>query len=142
MQQTDLIGTWRLLSYQSRTVDGSVNYPLGRDAVGYIIYTHDGHMAVSMMATGRPPYADGDIMGGTVEEKAAAAENYVSYCGRYEVKGDSVFHDIEVAFFPNRIGTSQRRFFEFSEDRLVLTTPTMLISGEEQTGHIVWERAD
>ena len=141
MRRNEITGTWRLLSYEAHGSDGSVSYPLGRDAVGYIMYTDDGFMSVAMMTAGRRSYADGDIRGGTDEEKLAAADGYVSYCGRYEVRGDSVFHHVEVAFFPNRVGTSQRRFMHFDGDRLLLTTPPMLMSGKEQEGRILWERA-
>ena len=141
MRRDEITGTWRLLSYETHDSDGTVSYPLGRDAVGYILYTHDGFMSVAMMSAGRRSYADGDLRGGTDQEKLAAAESYVSYCGRYEVRDDSVFHHVEVAFFPNRVGTSQRRFIHFDGERLVLTTPSMLIEGKEQVGRILWERA-
>ena len=141
MLRDEITGTWRLLSYEARSSDGSVSYPLGRDAVGYIMYTEDGFMSVSMMASARRRYADGDLRGGTDEEKLAAADSYVSYCGRYEIQDDSVFHHVEVAFFPNRVGTSQRRFIQLDGDRLLLTTSAMLIAGKEQAGHILWERA-
>ena len=135
-------GTWRLLSYEAHGDDGSVSYPLGPDATGYITYTDDGFMSMSMMAAGRRGYATMDLLGGSREEKLAAAEGYFSYCGRYEIQGDVVLHLIEVAFYPNRVGSSQRRFFRLSGDRLLLKTPPMLIEGQERVGHILWARAD
>ena len=141
MRQHSVIGTWRLVSYEARAADGAVSYPLGRDAIGYITYTDDGRMSVAMMSAGRTGYASSDLRGGTVEEKLAAAETYISYCGSYEVQGDVVVHHVEVAFFPNRVGTSQRRTFEISGDTLRLSTPPMLIAGVEQTGHLLWKRA-
>ncbi len=142
MQPNEITGTWRLLAYEGRGVDGSVSYPLGRDPVGYITYTEDGFMSVSMMAAGRRGSATLDLLGGSTEEKLAAAEGYFSYCGRYEVQGAAVLHHIEVAFYPNRVGSSQRRFFELNGDRLLLKTPPMLIEGREQVGHILWRRAN
>ena len=50
--------------------------------LGYIIDTADGYTSVSMVSDGRRNYADGDLRGGTVEERLAAAESYISYCGR------------------------------------------------------------
>ena len=49
MEANPLVGAWRLVSYEGRTGD-NVLYPLGEDATGYIMYTHDGYMSVSMMA--------------------------------------------------------------------------------------------
>jgi hypothetical protein len=38
MVSNPLIGTWRLLSWENRSVDdGQVSYPLGKDATGYIM---------------------------------------------------------------------------------------------------------
>ena len=141
MRQHSIIGTWSLVSYEARTADSVVSYPLGRDAIGYIMYMADGHMSVAMMSADRTSYASGDLRGGTVEEKLAAAETYVSYCGGYELQEDVVVHHVEVAFFPNRVGTFQQRTFKISGDTLQLSTPPMLIAGVEQTGHLVWKRA-
>jgi Lipocalin-like domain len=45
MASNPLIGTWRLLSWQNRSVeDGQLSYPLGEDATGYIIYNEDGYI--------------------------------------------------------------------------------------------------
>ena len=60
-------------------------------------------MSVAMMAANRLKFGAGDIAiaGGTDEEKVAAADTYLSYCGRYEIQGEKVVHHIEVSFFPN-----------------------------------------
>ncbi len=44
MTSNPLIGTWRLISWENRSVDGQISYPLGKDAVGYIMYHQDGYM--------------------------------------------------------------------------------------------------
>jgi Lipocalin-like domain len=36
MSANPLIGTWRLLSWKNRTLDGEVSHPLGEDASGYL----------------------------------------------------------------------------------------------------------
>jgi hypothetical protein len=141
MSRASIVGTWKLTNYEAHGEDGSVSCPLGPDAVGYLIYTDDGFMSVAMMSSGRQSYAQEDLLGGTDAEKLAAAEGFFSYCGRYEIDGDSVLHLIEVAFFPNRIGSTQRRYFRLEGDRLLLTTPPMTIKGVRKIGHIHWERA-
>ena len=37
MINDEFIGTWKLVSLESRTVDGRVSYPLGRDVTGTIV---------------------------------------------------------------------------------------------------------
>jgi hypothetical protein len=88
-----LIGTWRLLSWENRSVeDGQVSYPLGEDATGYIMYNDDGYMFVAIMAPNRLRFAADDLLSATKEEEAQAEETYVSYCGRYDFEGDTVVH--------------------------------------------------
>jgi len=140
MAQHPFTGTWRLVSFEIRSADGQVSYPFGQDAVGYIMYSEDGHMAVVLTTANRPKFAFGDILGGNTEEKVAAAESYVSYFGRYEIQGDKVVHHIEVSFFPNWTGVDQERFFVLEGDRLSLSTPPTLLAGMQQTAHLIWER--
>src|SRR5215210_4704599 len=49
MTSNPLIGTWRLISWENRDADGEISYPLGEDAVGYIMYNEDGYMFVAIM---------------------------------------------------------------------------------------------
>jgi hypothetical protein len=140
MATNPFVGTWRLVSCEQRTKDGQISYPFGQDPVGYIIYSHDGYMAVAFMSPNRGRFADGDIAGGTTEEKVAAVETYISYCGRYEVQGDRVIHHIEVSLFPNWIGVDQERFFELDGDELSLSTPPLLVNGVQQAAYLVWKR--
>ena len=100
MTTNPLIGTWRLISWETRSVDGQkISYPLGKDAVGYIMYNEDGYMFVAIMRPNRVRFAAGDLLGGSAEEKAQAANTYVSYCGRYEFNGDTVIHHVDLACF-------------------------------------------
>jgi len=141
MATNPLIGTWRLISYEARTGDGAVSYPLGKNPSGFILYSEDGYMSVTMMSANRTNYASSDLRAGTPEEKLAAAETYLSYSGRYTFEGDRVLHHVEVSFFPNRVGTTQVRHLTLSGNTVTLRTPAMLISREQQTAELVWQRA-
>ena len=140
MEPNPLIGAWRLVTYEAHAGD-EVSYPLGEDAAGYIMYTPDGYMSVLITAAGRTNFASDDILGGTDEEKLAAASTFLAYCGRYEYLGDRVVHKIETAFYPNRVGTEQVRYVHQEGDELVLTTPPMVIRGTSRSGRLIWERA-
>jgi lipocalin-like protein len=140
MTPNPLIGTWRLISWENRSVDGRVSYPLGRDAVGYIMYNQDGYMSVAITRPNRAKFAAGDLLGGSTEEKAQAADTYVSYCGQYEFRGDTVVHHVDLSLFPNWVGVEQERLVEITGNRLTLSTRPILLRGEQQTAHLVWER--
>ncbi len=135
-----VVGTWRLKRWETRTADGRVAYPLGPDAVGSLIYTAGGHMAVAMMRANRLAFADDDLLGGTLEEQAAAAAGYVTYCGRYEIRNGTVIHHVELSLFPNWVGVDQVRYAELEGDRLTITTPQLQVGGQS-VHRLIWERA-
>lgn len=139
-----LVGAWRLVSYEIRPRDGgTITYPLGRDARGWILYTPDGYMSAQLMAAGRPPYADGDLQGGSVEERAAAAHGYIAYSGPFNVDDDGTLtHEMDVSLYPNWIGNVQQRVVSLDGDRLQLgTTAPIRIGGREVEPVLVWARA-
>jgi hypothetical protein len=136
-----LVGTWRLLSCELRTADGGVTYPWGPDAIGYLIYTPDGHMAYQVAVADRAKFASSDLYAGTVEEKLAAAETFQSYCGTYELQGNKVVHHVEVSSFPNWVGGDQVRFVELTGDHLSLSSAPFVVGGLPQTAHLSWRRA-
>ena len=141
MTANPLIGTWRLISWENRSVDGQkISYPLGKDAVGYIMYNEDGYMFVAIMRPNREKFTVGDLLGGSTEEKVQAANTYVSYCGRYEFRGDTVTHHVDLSLFPNWVGVEQERLVEFRGNRLTLSTRPILLGGIQRTAHLIWER--
>ena len=141
MTTNPLIGTWRLISWETRSVDGQkISYPLGKDAVGYIMYNEDGYMFVAIMRPNRVRFAAGDLLGGSTEEKTQAVDTYVSYCGRYEFNGGTVIHHVDLSLFPNWVGVEQERLVELRGNRLTLSTHPILLGGMQQTAHLIWER--
>ena len=141
MESNPLIGTWRLLSWENKSVeDGQVSYPLGEDATGYIIYNEDGYMFVAIMAPHRLRFAHDDLLSATKEEEALAEETYVSYCGRYDFEGDTVVQHVEMSLFPNWIWGDQERLVDLRANRLTLSTRPLLLRGIQQTAHLIWER--
>ena len=140
MSENRIVGAWKLISYEGHS-DDEIFYPLGKDASGYIMYTQDGYMSVTMCRANRDSFSSEDLTGGTSAEKLQAASTYISYCGRYQLLGDRVIHKIEAALFPNRVGTEQVRYTKFEGNILTLSTDPMLIAGKMRSGKIVWERA-
>jgi hypothetical protein len=137
-----IVGAWRLVSWENRATDGEISYPMGLDALGYLIYTADGRFSVTISRADRATFTGGDLLGGTVQEKARAAEGVVAYAGRYSFHGDQMIHHVELSLFPNWVGTEQQRFAELSEDTLVLSASPLLLAGKQQAPRLVWKRAD
>ena len=65
-----LIGTWQLERWEIVYDDGRpAECPLGEDAVGYLIYTGDGHVSASLARAGRAPIDAGADGGGDVAQR-------------------------------------------------------------------------
>ena len=140
MSEKDFVGTWRLASMEARTSNGQVNYPLGQDAGGFIMYAADGYMSAVLYKANREKFGTRDIMAGTEAQLANAARTYVSYVARYEVKGDRVHHHVDASFFPDWVGTTQERIYKFEGDRLTLSTDPIPLGGVQMTVVLIWER--
>jgi hypothetical protein len=84
-------------------------------------------------------FAGGDLLSGSPQERAQAAGTYVSYCGRYDFRGDTVVHHVELSLFPNWVGVEQERLVEGKGDRLMFSTRPILLGGEQRTAHLIWE---
>jgi len=116
---------------------------MSKGATGIITYSPDGYMCVTIMGPDRPTFASSDFMGSTVNEKAAAFETFVGYCGRYEVNEQERFvtHTLHTSSYPNWSGSGQKRFIELTGNRVKLTAPPILFQGNQVVGVLVWERA-
>jgi hypothetical protein len=137
-----LIGTWRLVSYETLGADGSIVHPMGRNATGFIMYVPDGFMSANLMVPGRPPFTGGGASTAAQAELAAASSGYFGYAGRFEVDeaGNSVRHHIEVSLVPNLVGTAQFRHVRFEGARLILRGDPVPIAGRVSAPIITWER--
>ncbi len=142
MNRDELIGAWTLVSFESRDDTGKVTYPAGQDATGYLLYTADGHMSATITPGDRVSFSGGDLYRGTRDEWVQAARGVVAYCGRYELRDESVLHHVEVSLFPNWIGGTQERFIQHDDDRITLSTAPILVNGAMRTSALVWERAE
>jgi hypothetical protein len=138
-----LVGTWRLVSLESRTTGGEIRYQLGRAARGQLLYDAAGHMSAQLMDPERPQFASGDLARGSDAEVRAAMVGYIAYYGTYtlDLSRGVVTHHVQGALFPNWVGGDQVRYFRLDGDRLTITTPPIRIGAEDSTTVLVWERA-
>lgn len=141
--RTQLVGTWRLVSYETRSIaTGTVWHPLGEDACGLLLYTEDGYMSAQLMAADPSPFVDGDLHQADHNELAAAARGYIAYAGPFEVSPDGrLTHHMTVSLFPNWLGQTQQRIVSLDGRRLQLATADpIVVRGEKSATKLVWER--
>ena len=141
MNNVNLVGTWKLQSIIARTPNKDTIYPWGENPFGRLMYDSIGNVSVFLMKTGRSKFASDDRMEGTAEEKLEAFEGSLAYCGTYEIDEDegTITHHVEGASFPNWEETDQLRFFKLSGNQLTLTTPGILVRGQELVVSLIWE---
>jgi hypothetical protein len=131
-----LHGTWRLESWSLVYEDGRApEFPLGPDAVGYLMYTTDGHVSAALARANRQPI---DLA--NADSKAQAFDAFFGYAGRFEVREGAVVHKIDFGTNPALSGVNSLRHVEFDGDRLILTGPDFA-PGSPRSHRIVWQRA-
>lgn len=131
----DLHGAWKLEGWALVYEDGRPSeYPLGRDAVGLILYTPDGRVSATLMRAKRAPLADESDA-----SKAKAYDDCFAYAGSYEVRGDAVFHTIEIATNPALAGVTSTRSISLDGSKLTLSGPDFS-PGSPRWHRIIWRR--
>jgi hypothetical protein len=100
-----LIGTWRLVSYETDEQNGKRGRPYG-DAVGRLDYDEHGNMSGQVMRPGRARVEIGE---GGAQQIRAAYLGYIAYFGTYEVVADgtSVVHTCRARSTPRGSAVSR-----------------------------------
>jgi hypothetical protein len=142
MSEADIVGTWRLISWELHDGEGHVSHPMGRRPNGRLTYTPDGYMAVLITGRDRRKTIPGDPVMGIPDATITAARRSIAYAGTYERNGDTLVHHVDLSSFPDWIGTDQHRLISWQDGRLVLYTRPAPVGGKEQAAYLTWERMD
>ncbi|MHA7652080.1 lipocalin-like domain-containing protein [Mycobacterium sp. ML4] len=129
-----IVGAWQLMSFDAKDdSSGSVFHPLGTDAVGLIVYTHDGYMSAQLMRAGRKSVG--------AQSARSATADYLAYGGPYHVDEQTgvITHDVMVSLLPDWLHTTQLRHGTLDGTRLTLVAdvPTQ---GSTLRATLVWGR--
>lgn len=124
-----LCGTWVLVSWTASASDRAVlPYPMGKDALGQIIYSPDRYV-LAQLARNPTSSADAD----------PAVPASIAYGGRVEVSGTAseIRHHVEIASIPAWIGTTLVRAYRFEGERLTLS----FVGAGGNSNTLEWKRA-
>ncbi len=142
----NLIGAWKLISYEERPTDGSASfYPMSEKPNGIIMYTPDGFMSAQLMHPERENFKSGDWFDGTDEEYRQEASTYIAYTGPFHVDEEkkTLSHTMFISLFPNWTGQTQPRVVRLEGDFLYLSTASPIMSsGKEVNSYLTWKRAN
>jgi hypothetical protein len=100
-----IIGTWSLDTFTITPPSGDEK-PWGENVSGSLIYTNDGYMSVSINAK---------------IDHSAPLKSLLFYAGTYELKDNTIIHNVTQATDPNRIGKTLERTVAFTDSGMMLT---------------------
>ncbi len=122
---SQLVGTWRLVSYWAAGPGGDITQPMGPTPRGRLNYDASGRIFVQLTDPDRRAFMRANPRAGTNEEVRAAFASYIADYGSYTVDPDrgTVTHHLEASLVPNWTGGDQVRHFLLEGDRLTLKTP-------------------
>ena len=131
-----IVGTWKLVSFQS-IIDGEPpRDAFGVNPKGYFIVTREGRMMAVITSSSRK--------GGTDDaDRAALHKSMLSYSGKYRVEGDLFITTVDASWNEAWNGTEQKRHFRFEGGKLLIDTvrmPSVVSPGKMAFGRLVWER--
>ena len=132
-----LVGTYKLISFESTYEDGTSYTMLGDKPDGYIIVTPKRFMTILASANRQP--------GKTVDERAALYTSLIAYTGPYTVEGSKLITAVDVSWNQTWTGTKQGRTFTIEGNRLTLVTdkaPSVKDASKMAVGRLVWEKVE
>jgi len=146
---TQIVGTWKLVSRESKLANGSVviDPALGATPSGVLIYDSFGHVAAQLSRQGRTMDIFKDECAAITAVKtspntANTVFGYDAYFGTYTVHAKERFvtHHLESALWPGNQGKDINRSFKLDGDTLTITFTTTTQEAQDVTRTLVWRR--
>ena len=147
--RAQLIGSWRLVSRQSRKANGEIERDRGlsETPLGILVYDQSGHVAAQLSRRDRtvamlPEECQTAITTKGTPDTAQTILGYDAYFGTYRINehDGTVIHHLEAALFPGDIGKDIQRHFTISGDQLKITFDTTTRDGIKVTRTLIWQR--
>ena len=115
-----IAGTWKLISAEDRqsASDPWVPYTFGNPPSGYFLYDATGHASIQIMTT--PPQTIATPDSPTPAEALAIFNNYIAYYGTYTIDETNLTVQVEGAWDPTQVGSSQARPYTLCGDTLII----------------------
>ena len=141
---SQLIGTWRLLSREDRTIEGKrqVDPGLGSDPIALLVYDSAGNFAAQFMKRDRSEIEPrAQAMAG--ENNSVAVGGYDAYFGTYTVDetAGAVTQRLVGSLSAGDVGRVVTRAMRVEGDRLTIQLTTTGAGGEPVIRTLVWVRA-
>ena len=122
-----IVGTWKLISWESVRPNGQVVNWMGPHPTGVIMYQPNGYMAVQIMADPRPTFAQNPALSPPpYDEFRTAFFDYYAYWGTYTINdaGNGVVHNVVASERAGEVGVNYQRSVSIEGTKLLITTPS------------------
>lgn len=147
--KSELVGSWKLLSYIEITTDGTDSFfPLGNDVSGILIYSADGYMSVMISGSGNPVGAkkpNAEASSGRSKPQSSAQPHFLAFSGTYRVdnRNATVVHNVYKSLSSNLEGKDVERRIDFEGDILYLkSTRPVFSNGKMVNSYMTWRRME
>ena len=141
--RNQLVGTWRLVSFQRKTIaTGETVDIFGKAPKGYITYGQDGRVMVLFVKDERPRPRDLAAM--TDQQRADLHKTMFAYSGTYDFDGEKVTHHLDVSWNEIWTNTDLVRTVKFDGRKVILTTlpAPSAVDGTMVVSDLTWEKVD
>jgi hypothetical protein len=131
-----LVGTWKLDSWQVQYVGEDAREPFGAKPNGRLIIAPDGYWTVMITKANRKPATNN-------AERASLLKSMLAYSGKFTIDGDKITTGVDLSWNEVNSGKNQSRFFKMEGDKLVIRTPeqaSVLTPGKRVVSTFTWER--
>jgi Lipocalin-like domain len=128
-----LIGTWKLISFQIATEDGDERHDVYDAHPRGALILSERRFTAFLTAGEQPRDAD----------RATLFDCLMDYSGGYRVEADKIIVAVDIAWHPSWLGTEQTRFFKLDGDKLsIISAPTQHPKFPDKLvrGIVAWQR--
>ena len=128
-----LIGTWKLISFQIATEDGDERHDVYDAYPRGALILSERRFTAFLTAGEQPRDAD----------RATLFDCLMAYSGGYRVEAEKIIVAVDIAWHPSWLGTEQTRFFKLDGDKLsIISAPTQHPKFPDQLvrGIVAWQR--
>jgi hypothetical protein len=143
--ESELLGSWSLVSAVQFFDDGERRDEFGPNPAGFLCYNPGGIVSATLGDSHRPRVAATDPQGASPEEYASAASRFIAYAGPFTVDPEkrTVTHHISISLYPNWQGEGQVRSFVVDGDRLnIVASPRTTDDGRSFHSELLWQRVE
>jgi len=145
MLRSQIIGTWRLVSREDRTLDGEprIDPVLGPDPVAILVYDEGGNFAAQFMRRDRSMISMPPSMTAPGGNNSTSVNGYDAYFGVYTVDEASgtVTQTLLGALSAADVGKVVTRELRMIDGTLTIELQTTSVTGEPIVRTLRWTRA-